>query len=84
MSALARCGGCTTTWTGGGIAHCARCHRTFTTVANFDRHRAGGQCADPASRGLVRNGRGQWTTEVDEQVRERLASIRRPPQRKDS
>lgn len=65
------CRHCSTTWTGLKIAHCATCHRTFTTPANFDRHRAGirengrtvvqpGECHDPALNGLVLNDRGQW------------------------
>lgn len=62
------CGRCPARWSGSNIAHCAECHRTFTTVANFDRHRAGskdrafdqGECSDPSERGLVLNDRGQW------------------------
>jgi len=33
-------------------AHCARCHTTFTTVSNFDRHRPG-TCLPPTEIGLV-------------------------------
>ncbi len=62
------CRHCDTTWTGLRIAHCAKCHRTFTTPANFDKHRAGsrtlsvvaGECHDPSLNGLVENDRGQW------------------------
>lgn len=43
---------------GGKAAHCTVCHETFTTAANFDRHRRGQAatrvCLDPASVGLVR------------------------------
>jgi hypothetical protein len=36
------------------MAHCAAdCHRTFTTVRNFDRHRRDGRCLHPADVGLV-------------------------------
>lgn len=62
------CRPCGTTWTGLRIAHCGSCHRTFTTVASFDRHRAGtkdrrlkaGECHDPVEVGQVQNQRGQW------------------------
>jgi hypothetical protein len=40
-------------------AHCGSCHRTFSRVSNFDAHRRGGACVDPASRGLVERG-GVW------------------------
>lgn len=51
---------CTTTCRkpNGNQAHCgaAGCHRTFSTVANFDKHRTGDaehrHCADPATVGL--------------------------------
>lgn len=33
--------------------HCATCGEHFTTPTNFDRHRRGGACMDPASVGLV-------------------------------
>lgn len=34
-------------------AHCGACHRTFSRVSNFDRHRVGGECVEPESVGLV-------------------------------
>jgi hypothetical protein len=47
------CGGCDTTWTGLGRAHCSACHRTFSTTSWFDRHRdqrgPRGTCLDPAT-----------------------------------
>lgn len=43
------CSGCTTRWSGIGKAHCAACHRTFTTAKLFDRHRTKFECVDPAS-----------------------------------
>jgi hypothetical protein len=53
------CGGCPTTWTGEGRAHCSKCHRLFSSVSTFDRHRsmAGphGTCLDPET---VTNGDG--------------------------
>jgi len=61
------CSGCTSEWTGLGRAHCAAkgCHRTFSGVSAFDRHRdpnAGehGACLDPVSVGLVEREGGLW------------------------
>jgi hypothetical protein len=46
-------------WTGSRRAHCGAggCHRTFTSVSAFDRHRARAEdgdivCVDPLSDGL--------------------------------
>jgi hypothetical protein len=76
----ATCGGCAATWTGFKVAHCSACHRTFTTPAGFDQHRARrydtttgervmvrdyGRCYDPADTGMTRNDRGQWMTAGD-------------------
>lgn len=45
---MATCG-CGREWTGANQAHCPTCHEHFSTVALFDRHRAGeGGCKDPA------------------------------------
>lgn len=67
---MTRCRHCSTTWSGLKISHCAACHATFTTPANFDRHRAGrkirgmtlttGECHALELAGLVLNDRGQW------------------------
>lgn len=67
---MTKCKSCAKTWTGLRIAHCALCHQTFTTPANFDRHRAGrkthgvklaaGECHAGDVCGLVLNDRGQW------------------------
>lgn len=44
----ARCG-CGREWDGANQAHCTVCHRHFSTVANFDRHRPSYDgCLDPA------------------------------------
>lgn len=57
------CGGCPARWGGLNTAHCPACHATFTTVANFDSHRAGSHdrgarhCVPPATVGLVDAGR---------------------------
>lgn len=34
-------------------AHCGACHRSLGSVTDFDRHRVGGACVDPAGLGLV-------------------------------
>lgn len=66
---MCRCGA---TWTGGKTCHCATCHLTFTTVANFDAHlgtsRAGSGVAGPRcrteaelrERGYEPNAHGYW------------------------
>lgn len=47
MPATCRCG---RTWTGLNQAHCAICHRHFSSVAHFDRHRPSYDgCLDPAA-----------------------------------
>lgn len=47
------CGGCDATWTASRAAHCGACHRTFSGVDLFDRHRdqrgEHGACLDPAT-----------------------------------
>lgn len=49
------CGRCTNRWSGLNTCHCGGangCHRTFTGVGHFDRHRRDGRCVDPATIGL--------------------------------
>lgn len=60
LTAACRCG---TRWSGERAAHCAAagCHQTFTTVGNFDRHRRGGTCHDPATIGLTERTRSGYT-----------------------
>jgi len=41
------CGGCDHKWSGLLIAHCDACHKTFTTIKTFDRHRDSGMCRNP-------------------------------------
>lgn len=60
-AALITCSGCTHTWTAGGAAHCAACHRTYSTPRLFDLHRAArggehGSCLDPEQ---ILNGSGE-------------------------
>lgn len=53
------CPRCPNWWTGLRSGHCATCHRSFTSVAAFDRHRSGSHargtrhCVDPEVVGLV-------------------------------
>ncbi len=60
---------CGARWSGTNTSHCAAtgCHYTFTGLGDFDRHRKGGVCADPASIGMsVAPGRAYeaWTSTV--------------------
>jgi hypothetical protein len=57
MSLLVTCQ-CGAQWRGERMAHCkaSGCHRTFSTVRNFDKHWRGREdryCVDPATVGLV-------------------------------
>jgi hypothetical protein len=61
----ARCGGCDTRWTGANVCHCAACHRTFTGVSGFDRHRVRGVCTVAR---LFLDARGYWTPTEDAKV----------------
>ena len=56
------CGTCPNTWTGNAKAHCSGCHRTFSTVGAFDRHRLRYECQNPAERGLIQ-ANGVWRYE---------------------
>ena len=40
---------CGARWTGTSKCHCsaAGCHRLFSSINTFDRHRVNGQCVDP-------------------------------------
>ena len=44
---------CGARWGGNQASHCASCHRTFGGLRDFEIHRKGLECQDPASRGLV-------------------------------
>jgi hypothetical protein len=55
------CTGCGQRWYGIDRAHCATCHRTFTTVDFFDRHRVDQECRNPASLGMIKHAKsGVW------------------------
>lgn len=53
------CSGCDARWNGFSTCHCAACHRMFTGLTAFDKHRGGKHaddtrhCVDPESAGLV-------------------------------
>ncbi len=46
---------CGSRWGGLNTCHCAAdgCHRTFSGVSTFDRHRRDGRCIDPATVGMA-------------------------------
>lgn len=43
-----RCPRCEATWTGLSVCHCSACHRTFSGIGLFDKHRRRDACVDPA------------------------------------
>ena len=45
-SGAGECGKCGAWWTGSNTAHCSACCETFTTIAAFDKHRAGSHAYD--------------------------------------
>lgn len=57
------CARCPNRWGGFKTAHCGACHRTFTGLTAFDKHRTGSHtndtrhCLPPESVGLVNAGR---------------------------
>ncbi|WP_455709610.1 FDXHR family putative zinc-binding protein [Micromonospora sediminicola] len=57
---------CGAAWSGASIAHCACCHRTFSAVSTFDKHRTGTvdrrRCVDPVTVGLAPNRHGVYRT----------------------
>ena len=53
MTALPHSCRCGTRWGGLKTAHCTTCHKTFTVVSAFDKHRRGDTCLDPLDAGLV-------------------------------
>jgi hypothetical protein len=74
----ARCA-CGVHWSGTRAAHCSVCHATFGGISGFDAHRSGGQCLDPASKGLTlitRNGWSRWAEPLSDDDRERLSKHR--------
>lgn len=48
---------CGIRWGGLKTAHCVTCHRTFTVVSAFDKHRRNDTCVDPIDAGLILTGR---------------------------
>lgn len=45
---MSSCNGCDRRWNGTAEAHCAECHRQFSSVHAFDKHRRDYTCHDPA------------------------------------
>lgn len=50
-------GECGKWWTGAERSHASCCHRTFSSLSAFDKHRQGGRCNDPADIGLIARGK---------------------------
>ncbi|MGH3382357.1 MAG: hypothetical protein ACRDP6_47275 [Actinoallomurus sp.] len=44
---------CGARWSGERRGHCGGCHRTFSSLSAFQRHRHGFQCVAPLLVGLV-------------------------------
>jgi hypothetical protein len=61
--AATACPHCHAWWTGLNTCHCTACHRTFTGITAFDKHRDGSHaqdaryCKEPLTAGLVPAGR---------------------------
>jgi hypothetical protein len=62
------CATCKARWTGLSACHCTGegCHRTFTSISAFDKHRTdshvtGRYCLDPAAAGLVPVTKRYWS-----------------------
>ena len=57
------CGKCVARWGGQSTSHCSGCHRTFSSLSAFDKHRTGSHpeekraCLDPNAAGLALLGR---------------------------
>jgi hypothetical protein len=53
------CAGCELRWGGANTAHCSGCHRTFSGLTAFDKHRTGShalgarECLPPGDAGLA-------------------------------
>lgn len=56
-------------------AHCGACHRTFSRVSGFDRHRREGVCLDPAPLGFAETGR-VWRQPISDEDQLRLSGRR--------
>jgi hypothetical protein len=77
------CGRCPARWAGSNTAHCASCHRTFSSPSAFDDHRirntVAGGCIDPAKAGMVehqRVGYSVWGYPSDEGAADRFSALR--------
>jgi len=59
---------CDATWTGKNICHCSVCHRTFSGVTLFDKHRKvePGECT-LAGEMEFRNGMWRWPEMTEEE-----------------
>ena len=60
---------CGAEWGGLKAAHCSACHSTFSTPANFDRHRKSGVCRPPDTAGLIQDAKGVWKMPPNAKIR---------------
>jgi hypothetical protein len=71
MTALPHhCPRCPARWGGANTSHCAACHRTFTGVQSFDKHRGGSHvkkryCVDPET---ILNQKGERVLELSKRA----------------
>ena len=72
---------CKSTWTGLNRAHCTGCHRTFNSVAAFDKHRRDSKCLDPETLGMKMDDKGIWAGRMSEELKNSLRAIRSEPLR---
>lgn len=85
---LGHCRRCGLTWMATGLAHCAGCCRSFTSVGLFDRHRvavltSGTPCLNPAELmdkgepAMIRRDDGVWRGPIlSEEAKARLKGSR--------
>lgn len=68
------CGRCPARWGGANTSHCSMCHRTFSTVRNFDKHLDHARdrlvCLAPEDKGLVIDSRGIYVLPAAENMAE--------------
>lgn len=69
MSEAARGCSCGAVWGGHSTCHCPTCHRTFSSISGFDRHRVQGTCLDPSLLDYERDARGIWRRKVSRSIK---------------
>jgi hypothetical protein len=59
-------------WGPGRKCHCPTCHKNFSVISHFDKHRPKGECLSPESIGLELNAHGVWRKPGEVDYAERL------------